>query len=257
MLLTRIASLIVLLPTVGLAQVPMTLKQVLPEADRAVVETEDVFDPGASLVATLTDGRQCLLKVVSQTGSIVTLDLTTCPLKSELRTGMPVERSYIMLPDTGSQTGTASSQETPSTASRSNEKNTVADTPIRFNLRLGYNTANSAKFDSVTATTNNSSGSGSYEFQVDSAFAIHAGAMMAPENSWGFAAGITYETKRNVNSEVLMLNGSSISYIYTDSKPWIQLTSIEGNVLYRWQKVYLPFGFNYSFPNSNYRRIQT
>jgi hypothetical protein len=174
------------------AQSSLKLKQVLPERDRAVAESTEQVAPGTELIALLSDGRQCSLKALSQSANLVTLDLSACPLRDQLRAGLTLESSLLPLPTPAAAAENRIAPEAPPSSEKP---------PVRFSLALGYNTANSVKFDSISASVGSISATGNYEMQTDAAAFISASAMMARENSWGFVAGLTYESKRNINSE--------------------------------------------------------
>jgi hypothetical protein len=67
-------------------------------------------------------------------------------------------------------------------------------------------------------------------------------------HGWGANAGLTLETKRKLKS-------AEVSFIPLDtgdtdpsSDASLSMATIYADALYRWDNLYLPFGFNISFP---------
>ncbi len=125
------------------------------------------------------------------------------------------------------------------------------DRKPRISIGVGYHTGSEAKFNSITVTTGTATGSGEYSFNTRGAPSLFVGVLYAPRNDWGGFAGVSVEANREIDSERITINGTSIASTYSGSKPSIQLSLVEINALYRWDKIYLPFGFNYSIPTFN------
>ena len=163
--------------------------------------------------------------------AILSLLILTCTLSANAQTATPVAN----VPPAPVPTGVSPVSEPQPPAKR-----------LRFNLGIGVNIANEAKFDNVIAT-GSITATGSAKYDVQSAFLVTGGAFYSGEHSWGGAASLSIEGARDLNSVQLTLGSSSATAVFT-SKPSIQLTVLEANALYRWENIYLPFGFNFTIP---------
>jgi hypothetical protein len=124
-----------------------------------------------------------------------------------------------------------------------------AEKRIRFGMSLHLSGANKIRFENATASTTVGSGTGQAEFNTKGAFGIGATIMSSAPTSWGFSGSLFYEADREIDSLTLSDSTGSVTGTYASPKPKVSFLVIEGNLLYRWNDIYLPFGFNVSSPN--------
>ena len=119
--------------------------------------------------------------------------------------------------------------------------------PARFFIGASYNSANKIKFDDVKTTSSGTSTAGTASFDTETALGLVAGVAYMPPNSWGGIGSLAYEFERNVKSGQATSGGGVASVNYSE-KPRLSFIVMEGSAVYRWDKFYLPFGFNYCLP---------
>lgn len=104
---------------------------------------------------------------------------------------------------------------------------------------LTYSMANKVAFSKSKVTVGASSTSESLNLGVDPGMGLSFGYMHANTESWGYGGNFIYEMARDVKP-------TSSSGIVINSGAKIQLMVLEGNGVYRWQKMFVPFGLNYT-----------
>ena len=128
------------------------------------------------------------------------------------------------------------------------EPKPTSDHKTKVSIFAFYNTANSMTFSDIKETTGGVTYSGDATFYSDMAPGFGIEIFVAPENHWGWSAGLTYDSTRNLNSANAGFSGQSVSVVYADPKPTISFVTVYGNAIYRWDSFYLPFGLNVTSP---------
>lgn len=118
----------------------------------------------------------------------------------------------------------------------------------RIGMSAHLSLANKAKFSNLTATNGTTSATGEAEFSTQSALGVGVNLMSSKAESWGFSGSLFYEFDREIDSLKLTDSTGSTTYNYNSPKPKISFIVAEGNLLYRWKNVYVPFGLNASSP---------
>lgn len=115
----------------------------------------------------------------------------------------------------------------------------------QFGLGLSYALRTYLKFDSVVID-----GSPGYsgEFEYTNSFSITADARWTAPNSWGFIGGITFDGERKFDSGTISAGGGVSFRLYAGENPSKLRTGVVyASAVYRWERIYLPFGVNVSW----------
>lgn len=240
-----------------------TIQQILAQENKAALALtpEDKFKAGDVLLAT-HESKNCPIKILSIENGYALADLSRCSFKRELKIGDKVEASLIPVKDEPADTEDAEMLENAdnSKSEKANSANAKkADTafvatssPTEKSYRWGgavyYSTADTLKFDSLRVTTASGSGSGTFDFKMSGAVGLDISFTTMTRNSWGFIGSAHYEAARKIKS--FTVSGVNGTATYSgDNGPNLSFFFLEGNAVYRWENFYLPFGFNYSFPD--------
>jgi hypothetical protein len=81
--------------------------------------------------------------------------------------------------------------------------------------------------------------------------------MSAPDDAWGYMIGASYEGKSHFKSMVLSNSGTDYYFAFQPRVPELTLLSPYANFVYRWDRIYILFGLNYTFPYLNYPESTT
>lgn len=226
------------------------IKQVIKSEHTVVVQSSQTveFAPGKVFLATFPDGEQCSLTLRDVSEKILTFDSSTCEDEKRLNLKVPVEPSLasaaqVNLPPTNTKSDTPAAA--PVTKNENGDKPSFFDG--HWGLVVGYSTAKNIKFNNGEYKT----GGSTYDFDatikgqtVPSIGITYA--RMHP-NAWGFSGGLTYEFPRELKSFSVTTSGGTATG-FTTGSPKLSIFLIEANMLYRWDKFYLPFGMNISIP---------
>ncbi|WP_413560818.1 hypothetical protein [Bdellovibrio sp. HCB209] len=223
------------------------IKQIIRSHKLVVIETNITtpYPNGKIFLATFPDGDQCSLILKETNASLLTLDSTSCDKPERLTTKTPVEPSLVSVPGqqvNGSSTAAVEAAAFNDTAGESRQKYGS------WSLNAYYSSAKEFLFDG--ATYSGTSGTGKGEISFDSGGALGGGfnVLIMNPNSWGFSAGGFIESSREIKSVTVKgANGTAYGNA-TGIKPKIGFVGAEFNALYRWEKVYLPFGANLTAP---------
>lgn len=86
---------------------------------------------------------------------------------------------------------------------------------------------------------------------VDSNASVGAGLELwhSEPHSFGWAAGLTYDSRRVVNDVTLKNMNSSVPPFYNGFMPSFTIWTVYAEGVYRFDDFYFPFGINFSIPN--------
>lgn len=107
--------------------------------------------------------------------------------------------------------------------------------------------AATAKFQNAKITTGGKAYPAEIDFAIDPAAGVILEVRKVEANRWGFQVGLEYEAPRNVSSITIKTPTASITSPYSGIQPKEHSTVLYGNLAYRWDNFYLPFGFNLAF----------
>ena len=122
---------------------------------------------------------------------------------------------------------------------------------VKWSTSIFYSTADKLSFSNINATIDGEKYSGNANYGIQNGFGLAIEAYQSDLNTWGWSAGIAYDNKREIKNYNITLGGASDASSYNTSPPSITFYNIFGNVIYRWNKVYLPIGLNFSVPTLN------
>ena len=115
---------------------------------------------------------------------------------------------------------------------------------LRFALILFNSFANEISFDTIYGEVGGSFFRGNLDFHTDTALGLGIEINKLKNQGWGFAIGLTFDQEREVNSLSGPGGASSLSV-----KPVFSVITGYYNAIYTWDRLYLPFGFNFSQMN--------
>ncbi len=111
----------------------------------------------------------------------------------------------------------------------------------RFGVGASYGLISKSSFSQVNEST--SLNAVVVDLNFENALSLELDARQSAPNSWGFIGGLTYDQDRKVTGGKIVDTGSTISFPTSDPFK-IQFIVFSGNVVYRWNEFYLPFGLN-------------
>lgn len=124
------------------------------------------------------------------------------------------------------------------------EKNVVSKPKIRLAFGLGFNTTGTAESDvRIVNLSNGATGIGSLEFDVESGISLNAEARILRKNGWGFSVGGDLDLIREVKSATVTAGGNTETISANEPGEWTALV-LYGNLVYKWENFYIPFGLN-------------
>jgi hypothetical protein len=111
------------------------------------------------------------------------------------------------------------------------------------------NSANQIHFNNVTTTAGTTT---MQEFVLNTGEAggIAAELWMSEPDHWGWSAGVTADGKRTIKSSD-SYSPQWLNVVHSDfnsPQPTLSFVTLYANAIYRWDRWYVPFGLNVSFP---------
>lgn len=122
------------------------------------------------------------------------------------------------------------------------------DSKLNYFIYGFYSFANEMRFESLRATGAGVSVSGAASYGTAAAPGVGIEVSDSSLMSWGWNSGIMYDSKRSIDSFTASAGGVSVSGSYIGRRPTVSFITMYGNLLYRWNYFYLPFGLNFSIP---------
>ena len=121
---------------------------------------------------------------------------------------------------------------------------------IKYSVFAFANTGSDVNFTSVKAVGPGVNATGNFNLQVDNSFGIGFEARQSENNSFGWAAGASYDFKRSANSATANFQtAGSATGIYPDPKPSLSIVAPFANAIYRFNEASFVIGLNYSIPS--------
>ena len=239
-----------------------TIKQILHQDSKAAVALDngETLAVGENLLAKSQDGRNCAIKVESVSGTYAVVDISKCSFKDSLKIGDVLEKSLIPISDIPAKPDDSKTTEPAPTAAvaltpAASAATLIPTSPVvsvdnswHFGTGIYYSAADTAKFDSMTATNGTATATGSINLKSQGSLGFAVQGAVMPRQSWGFLGSFNYEPGRKIDSVTVSLGGTSAAGSFTDG-PKLSFLFIEVDAIYRWEKFYLQFGFNNSFPD--------
>ncbi|WP_413568453.1 hypothetical protein ACLWBD_12875 [Bdellovibrio sp. HCB117] len=218
------------------------VKQIIRSHNVVIVEASQPIplEKGKLYLVTLKDGTQCSLSLADIESNLLTMESADC---TGLVVGMPVEPALLK----------ASGKTVESTDILLPEAD---KTGPRVSVSLYYSTATQARFEDTYVSTTSGSGYVDTTYTMDSSAGLGVSYSKLNLQSWGFVGSILWEPKRKIKSLEVEGPGGTVSGDLIDS-PELTLLIFEGNIAYRWENIYIPFGLNYSAPFLSYNSSTT
>ncbi len=138
-----------------------------------------------------------------------------------------------------------------SSGKASQNKNVVNNddlTEWRFAIGLGYNASGSAESDfSIQNLSTLSRANGEVDLDTEPGFNINFEARFLKKNGWGLTMGLDFDFDREVKTGTISSGGTTISVSETDNPDSFTSVVGYGNLVYKWEQFYIPFGLNLSY----------
>ncbi len=207
------------------------------------LSTNTAVDQLRSAVVTMPSGEACEGKVVQAQDRKMLIDLISCSSFDQIKAGVEATRplfTTIESPPTEIPMlmPVAPVESSPPAAERAR---------VRIFIGLGHNSGDKLKYESSKLTDGTTPAKGTSEFTIETAAHLALGVIYAPAHKWGFVGNISFEAERKLKSLKFTEDwGGTASASLSAEKPTVRFTIIEWNALYRWNQLYLPFGFNYT-----------
>lgn len=116
----------------------------------------------------------------------------------------------------------------------------------RFGLGLGYSMPSKQNFDKVKVSDNTGFDTGTYTYEWDSAPQLSLGFVRSSRNNWGQSINLTYVTQHKIKGASYTIDGGTGGTLVITDPAKSESYILDGNLFYRWNSFYLPFGLNYS-----------
>lgn len=117
---------------------------------------------------------------------------------------------------------------------------------ITFSLYAYYNTADRMTFPSLSVNNNGSSSSSAVIYNMAGVGGVGAEVSGTEPDSWGWNGGAALDGKRTLSAASGTANGVNFGDI--GSGGTVSVLTVYGNAIYRWDRVYIPFGLNITLP---------
>lgn len=118
----------------------------------------------------------------------------------------------------------------------------------RFAIGLGYNASGSAESDfSIQNLSTLSRANGEVDLDTEPGFNINFEARFLQKHGWGLTMGLDFDFDREVKSGTISSGGTTISVSETDDPDSFTSVVGYGNLVYKWENFYIPFGLNLSY----------
>lgn len=103
------------------------------------------------------------------------------------------------------------------------------------------NSLNQMKFKDAKTTSGGNTTTGEYDLKMGPSLGAEAHFVFWAENHWGFSVGGFFDLAHKIKDE-------SMSVFGTTKEAYLGILGFEGNAIYRFDRWYIPFGINASFP---------
>lgn len=230
-----------MLPTITFASdaTEGKITNILKGQKKAVVEwTGSPPSVESSVIFTSEKKESCEGTVATRTNKTTMVALGDCDIISDLKVGMAVSTLGAKAIE---KKEVEKTEEKPSESSTVNKK-------LRFGIGAFLSTANKLRFDSMKFRSGGAEYTGNASYSTDNVLGLQGEISTMEQESWGFNGGVTIEGKRNLSSYEVSIGGASGAGSTTGGIA-LNVVTLYGNALYRWEKVYLPFGLNISVPS--------
>lgn len=225
-----------------------SIKQILIDENKAAVSiTEgEKFSVGEFVLANY-EQKNCSLRVEDVKQDYMIVDLMKCPFKQNLKNGDLIEKSFIQA--TEKKLDESVIVVAPEEIKTDTSSSVFSADKVRFGGVLYVASADTVKFDNVIVTTGTgATGHAEVNFNSSASYGIGLHLARIEPMQWGYSLGLNYEARRKIKSIRASGAGGTLYGSYNDG-PKFSFVFVEANILYRWEKYYLPFGFNYSVPD--------
>ncbi len=227
-----------------------TIRQVFIEQNRVIGEITTAAVATNDFVITFEDKSQCVLKAVERRERLVSLDLSSCAQKNNVKAGMIFEPSLLFGAPAALAAPAVQPPEAPVIAQPPAAAPTEAASSlskhepnrVRFAMGLAIGISPTATFTEGTNSTTNLMFE--TEFKFNGGTTLHADVRSTPKHDWGFIGAISHDISREISSVKYTSGNSSVTYNSSGSK--LSVTMVEFSFAYRWNEFYLPLGLNYS-----------
>lgn len=113
----------------------------------------------------------------------------------------------------------------------------------QFAVGLGYSLNTNVGYN-ITTNVNNLGGSA--DLTYSNVPLIEFKVLYSKKHAWGFLGGLTYDFTRQLTGGTMNLGGTAFSATSSDPSK-IQITALEANAFYLWEKFYMGLGLNQDF----------
>lgn len=240
------------------------------------------------VVVTSATGEACEGNLLEVSGAKALIDLSACTSFQEIKAGSSVTRAEFLSQQSAAPVVTGTPQPKPDlTVSHDPQTNNVqqelpaspkyspapsspplvapfdessmvpnpsmereigdSSRNLRFSLGTLLSLGKSLQFDSAAVTVGTDKFDGKARYDMENAVGLSAEVVYSPRHSWGFSAGGSIETKRRLRSITIEEDGESQTTEMIGTA-YLSFNHLYANAIYRWNKWYLPFGFNVSLP---------
>jgi hypothetical protein len=124
---------------------------------------------------------------------------------------------------------------------KSNESSDPDTHSGHFVVGAYINTLSSMKFKDAKTTSGGTTTKGEYELKTGPSLGADAHFAFWGENHWGFSVGGFFDLSHKIKDESMAVYG-------TTKETYLAILGFEGNAIYRFERWYIPFGINTSFP---------
>lgn len=227
------------------------VKQIIKSHKLVVVQTNATtsFAKEKIFLATFSDGNQCSLVLKETNNQLLTLDTSSCELGGQITLKTSIEPSLVSV--FGLPKAPVSISDSPVSVAENTkviEGSSSAGRVGHVAMTVHYSFGDQAKFDDGRITTSGGAGNINTTYDVDRSLGVGISYLQVETNSWGYQVGGFYETQRELKSVTFSGSGGTISGSITGVRPKLSFLVAEMNAVYRFNQVYIPFGFNVSSP---------
>lgn len=224
------------------------IKQIVSSHNLVVIEQSPAAEVAAGKIFLVhfEDGKQCSLIVKEAKTNLIMLDSASCPRKEEISTKLSIEPS---LTNNFTIANLETKAETKPMALSKNEDLQLDESDaLRLSATIFYSAADEMKFNDSYVSSSSGSAFMSSNFKTTGAVGAGVSIAFMPSHDWGASLSANYEDNRELSSVTFSASGATFSGVFTGLRPKVSIFYAETQLIYRWNKVYLPFGINFSAP---------
>lgn len=179
------------------------------------------------------EGKNCIVTISEIQNKLIKASSGKCEFKDKIVVGDKASKPLMNINSTANKLSEL----------KKNNDDIEYEKKWNFILGIGYMIASSdGRFDDANYSTSGLSIASSAKLSYSKVASLDIGIRNVEKNSWGFLGGLNYAFDRKFEDGSI----GSIKVTSTSGSSKIQFTTLYANAVYKWNRLFVPFGLNYS-----------